>query len=497
MAKSRRSCVTDLDRSIVGNVHFGIALLDESLCFVRCSGRFSEIFETEIRVGDSINRMPGADRLESIIVAGTQTEQPLNDVEFTHHSRELGDRRLLLCVGRVDGKSGKLVLVTVDDVTEWEERQGYLMEARRMLALNEAIAGIAHEINNPMAAVMGFAQLALRRELSDPVRSDLEKILQQAQRTANLVSELQSLGTHLRPEVEYLDLGQIVQSALDGQESSLRANGVETRLDLRAGIEMLGDPPKLERAFANIIENAGKALGDAGGGELRIDGLHDSGRVTVRLADTGAGIPPGDIDRVFDPFFTTREVGEGQGMGLSITQGIIAQHGGTVKAENSPDGGATFTIELPARLKEESRPDRFSPPADTKPSRPLQILIVDDEPLIGQVLSRALVSEGHGVEVALTAGDALNDPKLVDYDIIVLDVKLQGSSGTSLFEWIRARSEAAASRVLFVTGDAGNPVTKDFIVKTGRPLLAKPFTLDDLLLAVADIVPRLDEEQEG
>ena len=489
--------MTDLDRSIVDNVHFGIAVLDESLRFVRYSRRFIGLFETEIRVGDAITRMPGGDRLESIILAGMQTEQPLRDVEFTHQSAELGERHLLLCVARVEGKSGKLALVTVDDVTEWEERQGYLMEARKMLALNEAIAGIAHEINNPMAAVMGFAQLALRRDLSDSVRSDLEKILQQAQRTANLVSELQSLGTHLRPEMEYVDLGQVVQSALEDHESSLRANGVKTRLDLLGGIEVLGDRPKLERAFANIVENADKALGEAGGGELRIDGFHDSGRVTVRLADNGGGIRPNDIDRVFDPFFTTREVGDGQGMGLSISQGIIAQHGGTVKVENSPDGGAAFTIELPARIREEPRPDRFSRLADTKPSGPLQILIVDDEPLIGQVLSRALVSEGHGVEVALTAGDAMNNPKLVDYDIIVLDVKLQGSSGASLFEWIRARSEAAASRVLFVTGDAGNPVTKEFIVKTGRPMLAKPFTLDDLLVAVADIVPGPDEMHDS
>ena len=303
-------------------------------------------------------------------------------------------------------------------------------------------AGIAHEINNPLAAVMGFSQLVLRRDVDESVRKDLDKILAEAKRASKIIANLQSFARRYKPRKEYVNVADIVQKILDFRSYELQVHNIEviTRFDPEVPY-VFGDEHQLEQVFLNIVTNAEQFMASAHGeGTLIVTIESADEKILISFSDDGPGIQKDDLPKIFDPFFTTKDVGSGTGLGLSICYGMVHEHDGTITVESTYGEGATVVIELP--MPETPSPhlaDQESPIA-TLPPEKMRILVVDDEPLIAECLSRTLGDEGHLVELAKTGNELIENRDLTRYDIIILDVKMPGIDGTELFDFIKQLS---------------------------------------------------------
>ena len=199
------------------------------------------------------------------------------------------------------------------------------------------------------------------------------------------------------------------------------------------------------------------------------------------------------MTKIFDPFFTTKEVGKGTGLGLSICYGIVHEHSGVIKVTSRPEQGAVFTVELPApEARYDADADGVDQPTTiNSDDRSLNILIVDDEPLVVEFLARILTEFGHKVSIAENGNAVLEMNDLDSYDLIMLDVRMPGIGSETLFDHIRGLPGGVSDRVLYVTGDSTNPDTRAFIDKTGSPVLTKPFTIEDLLSTVRRMAARI------
>ena len=382
-------------------------------------------------------------------------------------------------------------MLSFDEITEWKQRQNKVTEASRLVSIGEMAAGIAHEINNPLAAVMGFAQLAMRRNVDDSIRRDLDKILAESKRASKIIANLQSFARRYKPRQEPVNVIEILQKVLEfrSYESQVSNIAVAMKFDPRTPLVM-GDEHQLDQVFLNIVINAEHMMSITnGGGNLNIEvGFHDD-KVFISFEDDGPGIEPDVLPKIFDPFFTTKEVGKGTGLGLSICYGIVHEHGGIIRVSGTPGNGATFVVELPAP---EVEPGEESAAKDNTPEtdnacRPLNVLIVDDEPLVVEFLSRVLTEFGHTVAMAENGNSVMEMTDLDEYDLIMLDVRMPGVGSETLFDHIRGVSNDISNRILYITGDATNPDTRAFIAATGSPVLTKPFTIEDLLTAVRRI----------
>jgi CheY-like chemotaxis protein len=204
----------------------------------------------------------------------------------------------------------------------------------------------------------------------------------------------------------------------------------------------------------------------------------------VRLRDTGPGIPAALLGRVFNPFFTTKGVGQGTGLGLSISHGIVREHGGRIQVESAEGEGATFIVELPHVAPPAAAGAPAAAPVRAPESGARRVLVVDDEPAIRSVLKTFLASLGHEVEAFGAGREALARVAVADFDCVLLDLRMPDMSGDAVFAELEARHPHLAARVVFVTGDLQSEATRRFLEATGRPVLTKPFLLDDLAALV-------------
>ena len=230
------------------------------------------------------------------------------------------------------------MLVAFYEVTEWKRRQHQAMEAGRLASLGEMVAGITHEINNPLAAIMGLSQLALRRDLDPAMRKDLESVLAEARTAAEVVANLRVFGGVVRPRKERVDVMLVLQKVLDMKSDWFRAHSAS--ISTRGGRQPLlvdGDAHQLEQLIINIITNAQQALAEMNRpGILDIEAEAVGDAVVLSFSNNGPEIESRYLPRLFDPFFTTRDVGQGTGLGLSMCHRIAREHGGTIRAESAP-----------------------------------------------------------------------------------------------------------------------------------------------------------------
>jgi len=248
----------------------------------------------------------------------------------------------------------------------------------------------------------------------------------------------------------------------------------------------VADAGQLQQVFLNLIVNAETAMKlTHGRGRLLIETEASDDTIRVSFKDDGPGIPEENLGRVFDPFFTTRDVGEGTGLGLSVCHGIIAEHNGRIYAESRLGKGATFIVELPIVAEtEQPELDEAAVEEAEKPAG-AKILVVDDEPVIREVVSQVLTDEGHEVDAVENARDALKTMRSKRYSLILVDIKMPGMDGIELYEQMKKIAPSLARRVVFITGDVMGPSTQDFLSQTKAPCVTKPFDAERLKTEVS------------
>lgn len=379
------------------------------------------------------------------------------------------------------------------DMSERRRVQAQLIHADRLGAMGTLAAGVAHEINNPLAYLMLNIQY-LMRELprfdGDPAKMSvlLERLGEAehgARRVSAIVGDLRTFGRPEQTARGPVSVIQAVSAAVKMTTPQFKHRAmVCEQYDAAPVVE--ASAVRLEQVFVNLLVNAAQAIpeGDPDGNEVTVRVRLDGDRVVVEVSDTGVGIPAEILDRVFDPFFTTKPRGVGTGLGLPTSLGIVTSFGGEISVTSTPDVGTTFRVLLPALATDVRAAVSSIPPplSDTGLAKPLRtrLLVVDDEPLVADMLFRAL-SEEHDVTVTTDAKTAL-DYLLGggEYDLIFCDLLMPKMSGMDLYEELRSKRPGLEERIIFMTGGAFTERAAQFLSVVPNPKMSKPFDLTEI-----------------
>jgi len=385
-------------------------------------------------------------------------------------------------------------VLMVQDVTEevraQVERDRFrekTAQASRMSALGHFVAGAAHELNNPLTGVLGYAQLLIDRDLDAEVRANLRKIESGAARCKAIVENLLLFSRKSQSERRCLKVADLASAA--AEEMARRFEDAEVELALETPPEDLlvtVNEPEILQALSAILENGLlAALDGPPPRRVRVNAARRGAEVTFDITDSGPGVPDHLAGKIFDPFFTTRDVGQGKGLGLSVAHGIARAHDGSVTAVNSREGGACVTLSIPAATEEPAGSDLPQARSEAERSRG-RVLIVDDEPVVVDLLSDIL-GEANDVDTASNGREGLSKAEENSYDLIFLDIRMPDMSGRQVYEALQATRPALADRVVFTTGDMLQQETRAFLDQIGQPCLPKPFSLD----AVSEVAERI------
>ncbi|MBI1880276.1 MAG: GAF domain-containing protein [Chloroflexi bacterium] len=370
------------------------------------------------------------------------------------------------------------------DITHRRELEQQLQQTEKLSAIGKLVAGVAHELNNPLTTIIGYSSLLQQGDLPVETQVDLNVIFRQAQRARLIVRDLLTFARRFELETKEVDINEVVMGSITLMKPQLQTNAVQIKTRLEPGLpSTLADPHQLEQVFINLITNAIHALAKiTAPRQLTIESRYDQDHIHLSFADNGPGIPPHIINRIFDPFFSTKQVGEGTGLGLSICFGIISEHKGRIWVENAPVGGAVFYIELPIEkppLATAPGPAVVAPVSNTF-ANPLRILAVDDEPTLLNLLRVIFTHRGHMVETAPDGKTALQKLDAQAYDLVVCDVLMPDILGPELYQKAVEKFPQLVHRFIFITGNVVDMDTRIFLEKSGLAWLSKPFLPTDI-----------------
>ena len=383
---------------------------------------------------------------------------------------------------------------------EIETQREALFQTEKIAAMGQLLAGVSHELNNPLSTIVGYTQLLRLRAGSGPMAEQLEKIEKSAERCTRIVTNFLALARQYPPERQIIHLNQLVDEAVELLAYPLRIDGVVVVRRLASDLPQLwADPHQIQQVVVNLLTNAHQALRDVSTSRrlvltTRYERVED--RIVLEVADSGPGVAADVRGRIFDPFFTTKAPGQGTGLGLSLCRGIIDAHEGTLRLEPTPGGGATFVIDLPAGAPADTADaGRAAPRPEATPTR--TILVVDDEPDVAELLAETLLLDGHRVDTANSGAAALTRIRDASYDLVFSDMKMPGMSGIELYDEIARRWPGLERRMVFVTGDNLNPAIRQFFDRTGAFSVSKPFEIGVIrrLVAVFATSPSTDETE--
>jgi PAS domain S-box-containing protein len=368
-----------------------------------------------------------------------------------------------------------------------------LLQAEKMAALGQTISGVAHELNNPLATILSWAErLSGRPALEEPVRRGLETILSESERAARMVRNLLTFARKRQTTRAMVDINQVVRETLALRAYEQHVSNVTVIDALAAGLpQVFADGHQIQQVLLNLIINAEQAmLSVHGRGVLVIRTWHDPDQesVVLEINDDGPGIPEDVQPKIFDPFFTTKEVGKGTGLGLTVAYAIIQEHGGRIRLDSKSSAGASFYVELPVtggklppgpftRGRREQTPEAITGAA---------VLVVEDEAALATAVIDALRDAGYLVEHATDGEDAMAKVQAQSFDAVICDLKMPRLDGKAFYRMLSAAAPGLAKRVVFVTGDVAGTDAEQFLEESGCRWLAKPFRLADLLRSIRE-----------
>ncbi len=366
--------------------------------------------------------------------------------------------------------------------------QAQLIHSEKLSAVGEFVAGVAHELNNPLTALIGFSELVQMSDVDEDTRSSLKRISNSAERCHKIVQSLLSFSRQRPPERKLTNVNTIVDSVVEILIYELRTSNIKVAKELSPQMpRLLVDPHQLQQVFLNIINNARQAIeAYRANGSVRISTQVEGRRVRVRFQDDGPGISEENLKKIFNPFFTTKPVGKGTGLGLSLTYGIIQEHGGNITVESTVGKGTTFIIDLPITEQSEPIKAQDAAPAPPRPPRVKgrKVLVVDDEEDILVFVSDVLVQAGYEVKTATDGERALRHLSGERFDLIISDWKMPGIGGQELYQRLLQSDPLSAAKMIFMTGDVLSEKTEKYLNEQGKPCLAKPFSMAEFHQAV-------------
>lgn len=378
------------------------------------------------------------------------------------------------------------------EVSQESQSEARGIQTEKMAGLGQLVSGIAHELNNPLTSITGYAQLLISRPLPPHQSADALRIFQEAERASHIVKNLLLFARDRRPEKRTVDLNEIVERTLALRNYELRVENIAVEVNLDRELPLvMADPVQIQQVLLNLIINAEQAIEQsASEGIIRIRNFRAGDRAMLEISDSGSGVPAEVLGKIFDPFFTTKPVGVGTGLGLSLAQQILREHGGQISVESAPGKGAKFTIELP--VSSQQRIDRLFPPQEatqvrilSKSRRHRHVLVVEDEPTVAQLIEDVLGEEGYTAETYLDGRQGLEHALHGGYDLLICDLKMPRVDGRMIYQELVRRHSPLQNRMVFVTGDVLASRTMEFLESSGLPYLAKPFQVDHLKAAVA------------
>ncbi len=371
--------------------------------------------------------------------------------------------------------------------------QTQLIQSEKLSAVGEFVAGVAHELNNPLSAVMGFSEMLKEADVSENHRRHLDLIFKSALRCRKIVQSLLSFARRHQPERKPVSVNKLIEEVLEIVAYQLRTSNVEVVCQFAPDLPLvLADGHQIQQVVLNLVNNARQAIeANQESGRITISTLLRNAAIQIAIQDSGPGISPENLSRIFDPFFTTKEVGKGTGLGLSLCYGLIREHGGSIAVSSQPGAGATFTIELPVTA--DQAPAESPSPAKVEAANLQEgvgkkILLVDDEDILLEMIRDGLKRYGYEVITANNGEAALRELHDGKIDAICTDIKMPGLNGRQLYDWIRASRPEAARRIIFMTGDLINESLQLFLEQEQVTCLNKPFAVGDLRQAIKKIL---------
>ena len=457
--------------------------------FLRLGEKFETLLRQSLAAGPLYHTDMGADFPEKRLAIFRQPS--------AEHEQHLPDGRWLRVRENAMPGGGRVILTT--DITERKQAEAEvvrqreaLVQSEKMSAFGSLLAGVAHELNNPLSIVVAQAAL-LQETVQDPeVLTRSKRIEAAAERCAKIVRTFLAMARRRPPARTQIDLNEVMGAALDVLAYGLRSAGIEVRRELDPALPMINaDGDQLHQVATNLLLNAQQAMMDRPGlRRLRVATEVDRERSEVRLVvdDTGPGVPKDLQRKIFEPFFTTKPAGTGIGFGLSLCHGLVESHGGRITVEDAPGGGARFVVTLPAS----PAPARRDAPAAAAPTpvRAGHILVVDDETDIADTCGDILALDGHRCEFAANGRVALERVARGRYDLILSDLRMPQLDGPGFYRELSRSDPRMAERIIFLTGDTLSPAIQTFLEETKRPVIEKPLDPKQLREAVAAALAR-------
>lgn len=479
-------------RALFDSASDAIFLVDFSnFEIVEANNAAAQLIDCEVTdlVGSSFVKLcPRLSRAGSSLLENKKlVEDILNSSDEFFVTKAQGGRAL--CEGGanlVQYHKRPVLQINVREITERKKMAQQIRQTEKLTALGQLVAGVAHELNNPLAVVMGYAQiLAQHPALEEKIRKDMSKILHESDRAAKIVRNLLTFARPCEPHMVRVDVNRLISNALETREIQLQ--GASVRVVRRLARDLsptMADPNQIEQVLANLVTNAMQAVESHPGHHVIEAATEErNGKVLITIADNGPGIPSQVLSKIYDPFFTTKGPGKGTGLGLSICYSIMEEHKGKIWVESEIGKGTRFFLELPVV----ACPDQVDDQAVTTDERTVdpeasqrRLLIVDDEPGIVDVLKEVLGSGGYRIETASNGAEALARIGSQHYDLIISDLCMPEMSGEKLYRAVSERFPHLRERIIFVTGDTVSPASRNFLEETGTRWLSKPFNIAEI-----------------
>ncbi len=368
-----------------------------------------------------------------------------------------------------------------------QDAQQQILQSEKLSALGQLIAGVAHEINNPLTTIVGYTDLVLETPDKNSAERKLQTILSEAKRATRIVQNLLSFARERKPEKRPANLNELVRNIVDLRQYDLRTRNIA--LTCKSVDDLpptMVDTDQIQQVLLNMVNNSAQAIAEGQSGMIEIGTREEGDWLYVWVKDNGKGIPADNLKRIFDPFFSTKGGKTNNGLGLSISYGIIKEHGGDILVESKLDQGTSMTIQLPivhalsetnSKNSEETRQD--FPQVENR-----RALVVDDEANIASLLQEILGYVGFETDIANSGKEALHKLLDNDYEVVICDLRMPEMDGQNIYREICHSHPSLKDRFILTTGDVADPNAKQFAERNDIQLVPKPFTRQGILEAV-------------